>query len=347
MTPLRPGLAKGGAAAARSLPLSGLTLTCTLFALTPAAHAATPEGPRFSIAPAVGTHAYVIADARPGALVRRTLRVVNTGTSAGAVRLYAVDAATGVTSGAVYRGEHAPRSSVGAWTRVSEGRLQLAPGASRIVHIAVRVPRSARPGQHLGAVVAENATVTRGRSVKRGKGALRVDVRLLTVDAVQVNLPGKRFTHVSLTGADSGGAHGRQSVLVGIRNDGTELVKPRGSFELRDDSGRVLMRTPLKLDTLVPDSSIPYPVEVTGRALSAGTYRVTVELRHRDGIARRTMPLTISDENVEQVFKSRPDLAPPGREGLGQNAWLLGFAGLGGGLGIAAAAARLRRRGAA
>jgi hypothetical protein len=277
-------------------------------------------------------------------VIRRTLRVTNTGERAGAVRLYAVDATSGVTSGAVYRGEHAPRTDVGAWTALSQRRLRLPAGASRIVRIAVHVPRGARPGQHLGGVVAENATLRRGRSVKRGKGSLRVDVRLLTVDAVEIDVAGKRRAHLSLTGVSSGGSRGRQTVLVGIRDDGTELEKPRGSFELRDDSGRVLMRSRLRLDTLVPGTSIPYPVEVTGRALAAGTYQTTVELRYRGGVARRTMPLSISENNVKQVFKSHPGLAPPSPQGMGQNAWLLGLGGLGGGLAIAAGASRFRRR---
>lgn len=332
----------------RSLPLSGATLVLALVLLSPVASAdaaaGATGGPRFSLTPAAGTRSYLVADGRPGIVIRRTLRITNTGERTGAVRLYAVDATTGTTSGAVYRSEQAPRTDVGAWTELSAGRLNLPPGASRTVRVTVHVPRGARPGQHLGAVVAENATLRRGRSVKRGKGSLRVNVKLLTVDAVQVNVPGKRYHHLSLTGVSAGGSRGRQSVLVGIRNDGTELEKPRGSFELRDSSGRVLMRSRLRLDTLVPHTSIPDPVEVTGHALPAGTYETTVELRYHGGVARRTMPLSISQDNVKQVFKSHPALAPPGPQGMGQNAWLLGLAGLGGGLAIAAGASWFRRR---
>jgi hypothetical protein len=133
-------------------------------------------------------------------------------------------------------------------------------------------------------------------------------------------------------------------VLVGIGNDGTELIKPRGSFELRDASGRLLMRPTLRLDTLVPKTQIDYPVRVTGRALPAGSYRARVVLRYRGGAAARTMSLSVSDASVKQVFKSRPDLAPPSGNGFGLSAVMVGIAGLAGGLAVAATAARLRRR---
>jgi hypothetical protein len=271
------------------------------------------------------------------------VRVVNSGDRPGTVRLYAVDAVTGATSGAVYRGEHARRQDVGAWTSLSAGRLRLAAGASRIVRLTIRVPRGVRPGQHLGAVVAENQVVRHGRPVRRGHGALKVDVRLLTVDAVQIDVAGPRTSHLSLTGAASGGSHGRQTVLLGIRNDGTELAKARGSFILSDSAGHVLMRKPLRLDTLVPATSIDFPVPVAGRPLGAGSYRVSAELRYRGGVVRRAMPLSISSDNVKRVFKSRPDLAPPPPAGAGQ-AWLLGVGGLAAGLALAGGGAQLRRR---
>jgi hypothetical protein len=332
-----------GAAARRSLSGGAIALALAAVVLTGTAHAAPATGPTFSVRPVEGARAYVVAGARPGGVVRRSVRVVNSGDRPGTVRLYAVDAVTGATSGAVYRGEHAPRRDVGAWTTLSAGRLRLAPGASRIVRLTIRVPRGVRPGQHLGAVVAENQAIRRGRPVRRGQGALKVDVRLLTVDAVQIDVAGRRSSHLSLTGVTSGGSRGRQTVLLGIRNDGTELAKARGSFSLSNSAGEVLMRKPLRLDTLVPATAIDFPVPVAGRPLGAGSYRVSAELRYRGGVVRRTMPLSISSDTVERVFKSRPDLAPPAPAGAGQ-AWLLGVGGLAAGLALAAGGAQLRRR---
>lgn len=334
-----------GAAARRSPPAGAVALSLVLaaVALPGTASAAPATGPTFSVRPADGVSPYVVADARPGAVVRRSVRVVNGGDRPGAVRLYAVDAVTGATSGAVYRSENASRRDVGGWTALSAGRLRLAPGASRLVRLTIHVPRGVRPGQHLGAVVAENQAIRRGRPVRRGHGALKVDVRLLTVDAVQINIAGRRTPHLSLTGATAGGNHARQTVLLGIRNDGTELTKARGSYRLSDSAGHVLMRGPLRLDTLVPDTAIDYPVPVAGRPLGAGSYRVSAELRYRGRVVRRTMGLSISSDTVKRVFKSRPELAPPPASGAGQ-AWLLGVGGLAAGLALAAGGAQLRRR---
>jgi hypothetical protein len=334
---------KGGATKSWSLPLAGAAASSILLLLAPAADARA-RGATFSIQPATGTRSFVVADARPATRVVRTLRVVNSGDAAGAVRLYAVDATTSATSGAVYRSRHDPRRGVGAWTKLSRNRLSLPAGAAAMIRVVVTVPPGASAGQHLGAVVAENTALRHGRAVRRGKGSLRVDLRLLTVDAVLVNLPGRRFEHISLTGARPAGSHGRQTVLVGIRNDGTELLKTRGSFELRDDSGRMRMRSPLRLDTFVPHTEVGFPVRVTGRALPAGSYEAKVTLHYRGGVATRVMPVSVSDANVKQVFKSRPDLAPASPSGLNRDAWLIGIVGLGGGLALAACAASLRGR---
>jgi hypothetical protein len=132
--------------------------------------------------------------------------------------------------------------------------------------------------------------------------------------------------------------------MVGMRNDGTEMVTARGSLVLTDNTGRRLMRSHLHLDTLVPETAIDYPVAVTGRALGAGSYTAAVVLHYGRHVARSTLPVSISQANVEKVFRSRPDLKPPAAATLGYESWLLGAGGLGLGLAAAAGGARLTRR---
>ena len=97
------------------------------------------------------TKSYFILRAKPGDVISDKVTVVNTGKSSGTAYLYAVDATTGQTSGAVYLSRQSPRHDVGRWTRLARAQVTLAPGASTIVPFTIRVPAGARPGDHLAA----------------------------------------------------------------------------------------------------------------------------------------------------------------------------------------------------
>jgi hypothetical protein len=293
-----------------------LLLLCAVVAVTAAVVAdavAAPPRAVFALEPLrTGAGAgYFILDARPGATVKRSVRVVNTGDLAGTVRLSAVDATTGRTTGAVYVDRQAPRRGVGAWVTPAAGVLRLAPRQARTVAMTIKIPRKVLEGQHLGGVVAESATLTRGATRKRGRGSFRVDVRSLTIVAVQVNLPGKRQERMRVTGVRPGGSGGRQTLLVGLRNDGNRLIKGRGDVVITDADGATIKRTRFPVDTFVPRTAVSDPVAVPGRALSAGSYHANVTLRYGRGhVARLSTPFEITRKQVKQVFGSQPQQAP-------------------------------------
>lgn len=258
-----------------------------------------------------GHAGYFVLDARPGTTLTRAVRVANTGGSAGTVRLYAVDATTGQTTGAVYRARSHAGTGAGAWIRLRAHELRLAPNQSRTVAFTVTIPRAARGGQHLGGVVAENAELTRGPTRRSGRGSFRIDVRSLTIVAVELSLPGNRREQMALTGVRPGGTGGRQVLLVGLRNDGNQLIKGRGELVVRDQHGTQLKHARFPVDTFVPRTQVADPVPVPGRALPAGRYQATVTLRYGHGRdARLDTRFTISDKQVAQVFGSRPQQAP-------------------------------------
>jgi hypothetical protein len=304
---------RGRAATRRALlPLALVSVGTLLGAPATGAHAADP-GAVFAVTPAGGAAGapYLRLHANPGATLRRTVRITNTGRRPGTARLYAVDATTGRTTGAVYHGRSHVRRDVGAWTRIDTGRVRLAPRRSRTVVLTVRVPRSARDGQHLGGIVAENATLTRGATRRRGRGSFRVDVRSLTIMAVQVDLPGPRRERLAITGVRAGEAGGVQTLEVGMRNAGNRLVKGRGTVTVRGEHSSVLRRAAFAVDTFVPRTAVADPVVVPRAALPAGTYAADIVLHygHRR-TARLTAPLTISRRQVEQVFGPGAQRAP-------------------------------------
>lgn len=297
-----------GAAAGRAL----LALTAAL-ALAPVSAAQAAPGAVFALQPAGGSQAgaYFVLQARPGSTIKRIVRVTNTGSRPGTALLYAVDATTGRTTGAVFRSRWATHRDVGAWTRLGARRVHLAPGASRIIPFTVHVPRNRRNGEHLGGIVAESTKLIRGATRRDGRRSFRIDTRQLTVTAVHVQLPGPRREQMRLTGVRPGRAGGFQTLQVGMRNTGNAFVKGRGTIAVRDEHGRIRIRQTFLVDTFLPRTGVADPVALARKALPAGRYRADVELRYGRGRSTRlSAPFQISDRQVKSVFGQQAPLPP-------------------------------------
>ncbi len=323
MTPPPKTPEKGRATSGRAA-LFALLLALAL-AVPPAA--ASAAGPTFSLTPidAPAGHAYFVYESKAGKTLSGRLRVLNTGDAAGRVSIYAVDATTGQTSGAVYRSRQSARQAVGRWTHVAKRPLRLAPGQAAEVGFRVRVPRGTKAGEHLGGIVAENDTLQRGKTVARDKGRFKINVRALAVVAVQVNVPGPRRHKLLIEGAKSGGSQGgNQTVLLGLRNAGNTMVKPTLAVQVKDGGG-VLQRRKVKLDTFLAHTRIDYPVPVRKRALPSGSYTASVALDDGHGhVSRAVKDFKVSAKQVKQVFgKDSPLAQESGRSLTSYLPWAL------------------------
>jgi hypothetical protein len=281
-----------------------------------ATSAAQAAGPSFGLR-AVGKWklGYFVYDAKPGATVSGEVAVTNEGDRGGIVRLFSADSTTGQTSGAVYlTSGHVPRE-VGAWITLPATTVELGPKEQRIIPFTVHVPARTAAGQHVGGIVAE--TVARTTSPKsKGKTNVQITVRNLTIVAVQVNVPGPRVARLSIGHVTAGGRKGYQQVFVQISNNGNVMVKPTFNVTITDAKGAVILTERLRLDSILPHTSIDYPVNVTRKALGAGTYRTQVQLSYaQPGGGRATAlaspPLTVTPQNVGEVFTSATPPTPP------------------------------------
>jgi len=69
--------------------------------------------------------------------------------------------------------------------------------------------------------------------------------------------------------------------------------------------GDELQNLPIKLDKILPDTEIQYPVAVQTKALDAGDYKANVVLNYgQSGETRYNMLFTITPAQIEQVFPS-------------------------------------------
>ena len=265
------------------------------------------------------SQSYFVTQARAGTSFTNAVRVVNTGTRAGTVFLYPVDATTGKTSGAVYLDRAKPRRSVGSWVTLGARSVKLAPGESVVVLVTVHVPADATPGDHLGGIVGENAALTQGS----GKGALQIRVRHLTIVAVEVQVPGTAAAVMNVTRAYAAGLHGYQYVDLRLTSPGALTTKPHGRLAVTASDGKLVASRPFTLDTFLPGTAIDYPVLLPGKVLAPGDYTARVELTYGSsalGYRRaagpeqtidRTFPFTVSKGQYTTVFGSAPPVKAP------------------------------------
>jgi hypothetical protein len=297
--------------------LLALIALAALAAVLGSAATASAAGPTFALKPATEAKlGYFVLAGQPGATLRGKVEVINVGSKAGKTSLYAVDATTGQTSGAVYRSKGESRPGVGGWIKLGKSALELEPGQSQVVPFSVRVPSEASAGQHLGGIVAQRSTqVAPNQSAPGGKekSGFKVKIQALSVLAVQVNVPGPKRARMTLTGIKVGDQPGHQSLLLGIGNTGNILLKGTGSLKVVNDSGDQVQSQSFNLDTFVPSTHIDFPVYIQGKALPPGRYRGTVSIAYQGHELTRTFPFTISAGQVAQVFgaPASASQAPP------------------------------------
>ncbi|HEY7815125.1 MAG TPA: DUF916 domain-containing protein [Nakamurella sp.] len=262
-------------------------------------------GPTVSLRPVgpAGAKGYFVYSARAGSRLTGQVTMVNTSSTRGTVLLYAVDATTGQTTGAVYLSRRQRRRDVGAWTKLPTRRVVLGSHGHAQVSFNVRVPRGAWGGQHLGAIVAQPVTPLRRYGARRNGHAFHINVQALSVLAVQVNVPARPVLSMTVGGCRAGGPHNYQTLFIGMGNTGNQFVKGTGSLAVTNAAGRVLKRRSFAVDTFLPRTAISYPVVLVGRPLGAGHYRAVVSLAYGNGHRlARPLQCTISSHSIVQVF---------------------------------------------
>ena len=298
-----------------SLQLSGMLLIIVSLTISSGTiHAqSTDNSPSFALQPTTydarvpATKSYFVLETKAGTTLSQSVRVTNVGTATGSVRLYPVSATTAPTGGIAFLSQHDPLRDVAAWIKLGQQQLTLAPGQSQVVSFQVAVPASARSGEHVSAITAENLTLQKSSS----KNSLQIDVQSLSIMAVQVNIPGPRIEQMKITGIQAGGSNGYQSLLIGMANTGNQMLKPYGTLSVSNAQGQPLQSLNVKLNTILPDTSIDYPAYVQKQALAPGDYQVSLHLNY--GHSKRldyTSKLTITQKQVDQAFSNSPLKAP-------------------------------------
>ncbi|MFE2927903.1 DUF916 domain-containing protein [Streptomyces goshikiensis] len=256
-------------------------LLLLLTALSPApAHAA--DNGEWSVRPAdspLTPRAAFELPARPGAILTDRAVVTNTTDGELTFRLYVADAHnTERDGGLAVRGIEETQRDIGAWGRPERDTVTVPARSSVTVGLTLNVPADARPGDHVGALVAVDTRVRPGDGshvgIRRAVGA-RVYLRVEGPARPALAVEDVRFTARNPWLPWTGG--GGSTVSYTVRNRGNVTLSPLVSLRtegliLGGPDGRRLSGVPAEL---LPGQQVRLTETWAGAPL-AGWGRITV-----------------------------------------------------------------------
>ena len=258
---------------------------------------------------------YFVLKGQPGEMLHDTVVVVNPGTVPVKIALYPVDAVSGQNGGAVYMNNTDPRKDVGAWITLETNTVEVPPQKQATVGFAVAVPKETRAGQHLGGIAAQYvrddqpvATALSGNQQTAGFGVTTVTRALTAVLLTVGDAPAT--PSLKITGSQVADVDGLPTLTLAIQNDGGALVKAKGEVVVTDATGATVLTNQFALDTLVPQTTIAYPIQAEPPA-TPGTYKVHATLDFGGSAP------AVFDGNVAVTVKPTVTAAA-GRSRLGQ-----------------------------
>ncbi len=218
---------------------------------------------------------YIIDFLHPGAVIHRRVAVQNKSPHVAVVRVY--PGAATVTGGKFVGEAGQAGNDLTTWTSVSHPVLRLAPWATAMDMVTIRVPRYASQGERYAAIWAQEASRVPTAASLGITEVNRVGVRVY-LDVGPGGQPPTMFTITSITGGQAPG--GSPAVVVGVRNNGARAIDLGGYLTLSHgpegfSAGPVKFQPGL---TLAPGQSGQMSA-VLGKATPPGNWLATVTLQ--------------------------------------------------------------------
>jgi len=109
------------------------------------------------------------------------------------LKVYAVDSLQSSDGGVAFKLKSAEQQAVGAWIKLSQETVNIAPHKSAIVPYTVSIPEKVTPGTYQGALVAE---VMSDQDADQQKNEVKVFTRL--TEGLYISIPGRKIIDYSL-----------------------------------------------------------------------------------------------------------------------------------------------------
>ena len=222
-----------------------------------------------------GTH-LEMGNVTPGVAIHDKVRVLNLGSKALPIDLYAADAIPALNGGFGFSAESEHSRDVGAWITLAARHLDLAGRSVTTVSFTLLVPKGVPGGEHVGAIVAEPTTASGGGVQTRTRFAMAVYMRLPGQPAVQP--PAHLQTVVTVTKLDVRTSGRDVCPTLHYRNDTPDVIDPSALMTLKSSLGFGTKRLEVQhLGGTLPGAHASTTLPCfTGAAPGPSTLKVTV-----------------------------------------------------------------------
>lgn len=244
---------------------------------TPAATPETAVYPEFFIA-ALGDHPNgyfedVVID--PGSSLDLSVVIHNSGSIPVDLRTYKVNALSMVNGGYASGGEQDEPFEFTTWIDYPSYNLSLSPGSSEERTFRVSVPQDASPGQYVAGLVVQTADTV---AIPDNEVLDQIIGYAISLSVV---VPGEVNASFEIGAPEVKASQNSRMLNVPITNTGNYLVRPAGELLLRNDSGEVVHRSPVKMGSVYSGLSTVISVMLP-QQLPPATYSLDLSLVDED-----------------------------------------------------------------
>ena len=276
---------------------SGLALlSAALLALAAFSTIAGAEGPvEIGIQPAhqpSGQGAYFSYEMEAGETTTDHAVIINSGTDALALRLYAADGITAINGSTAFATADEQRTGPSSWLSVDVSEVQVAAGGRATVPFTVSVPGDASSGDYVAGWVIE-APPKAGAA-----GGVGTTVHERAGVAVVVRVPGPTEEKLVLEGVCLNRETGSNYFETPVRNEGNVITKGTGTFTLTTADGLEVFERPAELGAVLPGDATLLRIDAPFDP-DPGEYVAALEIEQPDGQrAGISSPIDIGTEKV-------------------------------------------------
>jgi hypothetical protein len=219
-----------------------------------------------------------------------TVKVVNFGDVPAELRLYKVNALSGINGGFVADAEDASPEGSARWVDFPSQNVSLDPGVEMEIAFVVNVPEGTSPGQYISGLVA------RTQSALPIPGSNNLDHTLAYAISVSIVVPGSISAQFELGDPTFVMEAGSRRLQVPITSTGNYLVVPAGSLSLTNQAGEVVLSSDIDMKSVYAGRATVIDLFVPDQ-LPPGEYTVSLSL-------------TDSASNAHDEFSDMPATLP-------------------------------------
>jgi hypothetical protein len=255
---------------------------------------------------------YIIDYLPTGTVIHRRILIMNDEPQTS--RFFVYPGAAHITGGQFTGYGGAARNELTTWVNVQDPVVTLAPGASVMDMVTIKVPPGATRGEHYGVVWVQQRASTQTRTKFAVIEVSRVGIRMY-VAVGRGGAPPTSFDITSITGRWS--PAGQPIIVAHVDNTGGRALDLNGTASLADGPGNTSSGPfrAQKIVTIAPGQSWDMTFAAP-RSLPQGFWRATVTLVSGLTTAKATATILLTDRVVAQANMSDTQRIGLGLAGL-------------------------------